>query len=95
VVIVGAFKTIKEEKMLSAGAVGAMAVDEYHDARKKFPAFHSAHEGYAVLKEEVDELWDLVKMGKGMNLKKCEQAKTEAIQIAAMAIAFYLEVCDE
>jgi len=31
---------------------------ELNDARMAFPNFHSYHEGYAVLKEEVDELWD-------------------------------------
>ena len=29
---------------------------ELSAANKRFPQFHSAHEGYAVIKEEVDEL---------------------------------------
>jgi len=63
-------------------------VDEYEVARAKFPAFHSAHEGFAVIKEEVDELWDLVrKDGDGENMEE------EAVQIGAMAIAFIVEVC--
>ncbi len=31
-------------------------------ARDKYPPFNSAHEGYAVLYEEVDKLWDHVKV---------------------------------
>lgn len=68
-------------------------VDELQKARGNWPPFNSAHEGYAILLEEVDELkehvWtkqknrDLVKMRK------------EAIQVAAMAIRFAEEVCDE
>ena len=34
---------------------------EYNRARAKHAPMNSAHEGYAVLKEEVDELWDDVK----------------------------------
>ena len=30
-------------------------------ARSKFDNFHGPHEGYAVSKEELDELWDDVK----------------------------------
>jgi len=40
--------------------------NEYHRAEGLFPKFHSNHEGYAVIKEELDELWDLVKMHKGV-----------------------------
>lgn len=62
-------------------------------ALKNWPKFNSAHEGFAVLKEEVDELWEHVKT----NQKKRHIAdmKKEAIQIAAMALRFALEVCDE
>ena len=42
--------------------VGSEIVKEYKSAAKKFSKFNSAHEGYAVLLEEVDELWDVVKL---------------------------------
>ncbi len=57
---------------------------------KKFPPFASLHEGYAVLKEEVEEFWDEVKNFKynesheeSESLKNIEK---ELIQIAAMAV---------
>jgi NTP pyrophosphatase (non-canonical NTP hydrolase) len=59
---------------------------EYKSARRKFPKFHSAHEGYAVLKEEVDEMWDAIKRN------DIEQARREAVQVGAMALAFLEEV---
>lgn len=66
---------------------------ELADAVAKWPAFNSAHEGYAVLLEEVDELWDHVKT----NQKKRDlpEMRKEALQVAAMALRFALEVCDE
>jgi len=65
--------------------------EEYLQASKKYPKFNSTHEGYAVIKEEVDELWDLVKANKG--LKGNSELKKEAIQIAAMAIRFIEDLC--
>jgi hypothetical protein len=37
------------------------ALVEAGTATTAWPPFNSAHEGFAVLKEEVDELWDHVK----------------------------------
>lgn len=34
---------------------------EMQAARNKYGTFHSTHEVYGVLKEEVDEFWELVK----------------------------------
>lgn len=67
--------------------------EELYQARSKWPAFNSAHEGYAILAEEVDELWDHVKT----NQKKRDLVamKAEAIQVAAMAIRFAEECTDE
>ena len=46
--------------------------------------FSSAHEMYAVLMEEVDELWDIVRQKKeSRNMADLEK---ELIQIAAMAV---------
>lgn len=36
--------------------IRALVDKELAAANKQFPQFHSAHEGYAVIKEEVDEL---------------------------------------
>ena len=46
------------------------------------------HEFYAILKEEVDELWDAIKADKPQ-----EDVRDEAIQIAAMVFR-YLETGD-
>ena len=37
-------------------AIRALVDKELAAANKQFPQFHSAHEGYAVIQEEVDEL---------------------------------------
>lgn len=69
------------------------ALDEALSAKAKWPEFHSAHEGFAILLEEVDEL----KAHVWMNQKKrdLEAMKKEAIQVAAMALRFASEVCSE
>lgn len=73
------------------------AVDEARAEAEKaminWPQMNSAHEGYGVLAEEVDELWDHVKT----NQKKRDLVamRKEAIQVAAMALRFAAEVCCE
>lgn len=62
-------------------------------ASAKYPPFNSAHEGYAVLLEEVEELWDEVK--KSPAKRSPEAMRTEAIQVAAMAVRFLIDVCEE
>jgi hypothetical protein len=55
-------------------------------ALKKFPRPQaSAHEGYAVLLEEVEELWDDIKANSLVT------ARVEAVQVAAMAVRYLLE----
>ena len=60
-------------------------------AQGNFEDFNSAHEGYAVLKEEVDELWDEIKKKK----RNASNMKKEANQVAAMAIRFIYDCCKE
>jgi NTP pyrophosphatase (non-canonical NTP hydrolase) len=68
--------------------------EEYIRARNNSnKPFNSAHEGYAVLLEEVDELWEEVRKKKSVRSKK--RMEEECIQIAAMAIRFIADVCDE
>lgn len=66
---------------------------EVASATAFWPAMNSAHEGYGVLMEEVDELWDHVKV-KQKNRDLVAMRK-EAIQVAAMAVRFAAEVTDE
>lgn len=65
---------------------------ELVQARKKFPALASAHEGYAVIKEEFDELWDIIKQ------KQTERdyaaMRKETIQLGAMVLGFLMEIVD-
>jgi len=69
----------------------AAIVEECAAASKANGPFHSAHEGYAVLLEELDELWEEVR------LKKCERDSRrlakEAIQVGAMALCFLQDIC--
>ncbi len=75
------------------GENSAKAFREASKAMEIWPAFNSAHEGFSILKEEVDELWEHVRT----NQKKrdLEAMKTEALQVAAMALRFATEVCNE
>jgi hypothetical protein len=61
--------------------------DEFVRASSKFPPFASEHEGYAILKEEVDELWDAVKLNQ-KHPERYESCRKECIQVAAMALRF-------
>lgn len=66
---------------------------EVESALESWPAFNSAHEGFSVMYEEVDELWEHVKM-KPKN-RDTAMMKAEAVQVAAMALRFILEVCND
>lgn len=55
------------------------------------PPMHSAHEAYCVLLEEVDELWDWVRVRD--DARSHEAMMKECIQIAAMALRFVRDVC--
>lgn len=63
-----------------------MVQSELLCARIRFPAFNSAHEGYAVILEELDEAWDEIKRN------DLAAARKEMIQVAAMALRFLLDV---
>lgn len=66
---------------------------EAYRAAALWPPMQSAHEGYAVILEELDELKEHV----WMNQKKRDLAamRKEAIQLAAMAIRFVADICNE
>jgi hypothetical protein len=65
-------------------------VAEYVEARRKHGPFNSGHEGYAVILEELDELWDEVRR----RTPRDSALRKESTQVAAMALAFIMEVCE-
>lgn len=62
-------------------------------AEAKHAPLISAHEGYAVLLEEVDELKAEVWKG-GSTPRDPVAMRKEALEVAAMAVRFILDVCD-
>lgn len=65
--------------------------EELARAHREFPVpLNSPHEGYAVLLEEIDELWDEVK--KKRRDRDPIRMREECVQIAAMAIRFAVEL---
>lgn len=60
-------------------------------ARGLHAALHSAHEGYAVILEELDEL--KVEVWKRREARDLAEMRKETVQVAAMALRFALEVC--
>lgn len=70
-------------------------LDELSSARNRFPPFNSAHEGYAVILEEIQELWEEIKDNKRPDSERIPAMRKEAIQCGAMLVAFLKECCDE
>ncbi len=64
---------------------------ELERARKKFGAFPTEQHGYAVILEEMDELWDEIRH----KVPSVAAMRKEAIQVAAMAVRFTQDVCDQ
>jgi hypothetical protein len=86
--------------MTTAPIIGAYALAAQEFAAEvtrarhvlKFSPMNSAHEGYAVIAEEFDELWDHVKQKQS---KRDHVAmRKEVVQLGAMVLAFLIEVVD-
>lgn len=59
-------------------------------ATRKHAPMHTPHEGISVIREEFEELWDHVKADTG----RTEKAREEALQLAAMAVRYILDLID-
>ena len=65
---------------------------EFQLATRAHKPLNSLHEAWAVIREEVDELWEEVR--KKPEARDWAQIYQELIQIAAMAMRLVLDVCD-
>jgi len=68
-----------------------LILKEFAHANKTYEPYNSAHEGFAFLKEEVDELWEEIK--KKPQDYDMEAMTKEAAQIGAVALRFLIHVC--
>lgn len=69
----------------------AAAWRELCRARDAHPKFNTDHEGYAVILEELDELWDEIKKKK--EKRNRTKLMKETMQIAAMCMRFASDLC--
>ncbi len=84
---------IKLEPNLLLKRAALDAVNEAIDAKKVWPPFNSAHEGFGILFEEFIEL--RAHVFQKQRDRVLTNMRKEAIQVAAMALRFASEVCDE
>ncbi|MDP2687542.1 MAG: hypothetical protein Q8O62_09985 [Aequorivita sp.] len=90
-VIENCFCENPEEYTRKAGEVSTDVFNEVLRAKKMFPKnFTNQHEGYAVILEEMDELWAEIK--KNQIQYDIEAQRKEAIQTAAMLVRFIVEL---
>lgn len=75
----------KEERALTD------ILDEYGRATRMNGPFHTAHEGYAVILEEMDEL--KAEVWKKRSERELKRMRTEAVHVAAMAYRFLVDLC--
>lgn len=59
-------------------------IAEFRRAEAKHKPMNSPHEGYAVILEELDELWEEVRSDRG----RSQDALLEAVQVAAMGLRY-------
>lgn len=89
---------------LSADTLNEVGV-ELAKARQTHASMNGHHEGYAVMLEEMDELWEVCKMNthkfgdnsdkEVLRANKRAAMRKEALQIAAMAVRFIQDICDK
>lgn len=65
-------------------------VDELEFASSKFPPMNSPHEGLAIIQEEIFELQ--IEVYKQHDVRTKMMMRHEAMQVAAMAIRFMLDL---
>jgi hypothetical protein len=73
---------------LDLGDVAQAVTAELERAQRRFGPYVSPHEGYAVILEEADELWDEVKRGDVVK----QDIWDEGVQVAAVALRFHVDI---
>ena len=67
-------------------------LDEYIRTLSESRSYQSAYEGYTVIQKEIDELKDKIDK---TNCKWGYKMRDETIRIAAAALRFIMDICEE
>lgn len=70
-----------------------LIINEMERGLKKFGPYNSRHEAYAVIFEEVEELWNEIKIGQKTTLHGLDI--DEAIQVSATTLRYIIEFKEE
>lgn len=70
-------------------------IQELIRAESKFPPMANLHEAYAVILEELDEVWEIVKLNQFKYPDRAEMAYEELVQLAAMVFRAMKDCCTE
>jgi hypothetical protein len=63
---------------------------EFSKATSNYGEFHSPHEGYSIILEELEELWEEIK--KSPKNRDYKNMRKEAIQLTAMSLRFIYDM---
>lgn len=85
----------KEDDFNRRALIVVDILKEHERAVNMHPKFNSRHEGYAILLEELDELWEIVKINHTKHPECRKDMRKEAIQVAAMSIRFIEDCCND
>jgi len=87
-----ALVTLDQWRLYLMNSVQRDVTEELNRAMEKWPPIRSPHEGYAIILEELDELWEAIKINqKNPTQDHCSSMYNEAKQVAAMAMRFMMD----
>lgn len=81
---------ITDYRIKNIGKAVKLLISEYNRLAKKAP-LHNNHEGWAVLREELDDLWNEIKK-KDPDRSRDAICK-EVVSLGAVAMRFIVELC--
>lgn len=82
-----------DSRITNIGKAIRLIIPEYNQIICKKPPLQNRYEGWALLQQAMEQLWDEVKKDK--NIHSTEQMRKEAILISATAMRFIIDLCME
>lgn len=86
--------SVESDRELIQESISEVSI-EMMGGLRKFGPYNSTHEAWAVIREEMDELWDVVKEkeeGGAGEIDRLARMREEAIQVAATSLRLCCEL---